>query len=75
MLGFQPVWALGSAGAIAAFSVLPGVDALTILAETDDGGANARAARRCARAWIAAGRETAIAMPGFAGDMNDLVMP
>jgi putative DNA primase/helicase len=75
MLGFQPVWALGSAGAIAVFPVLSGIDALTILAETDDSGANARGARRCARAWIAADREAAIVLPAIAGDLNDLVMP
>jgi putative DNA primase/helicase len=75
MLGFQPVWALGSAGAIAAFPVLAGIDCLTILAETDDRGANARGARRCARAWIAADREAAIVLPGIVGDLNDLVMP
>jgi putative DNA primase/helicase len=47
MLGFRPTWALGSAGAIAEFPVLPGIDGLTILAETDDGGANARAVKSC----------------------------
>jgi Toprim domain len=74
-LGFRPVWALGSANAIGAFPVLSGIDALTILAETDDSGDNARNARKCARAWVTAGREASIVMPGIAGDMNDLVMP
>jgi len=76
---FAPVWArteksgfaLGSAGAIATFPVLPGVDALTILAETDDSGANARAARACGNRWAAAEREVIIATPRVAGDMND----
>jgi hypothetical protein len=34
-LGYSPVWALGSAGAIAAFPVLPGIEAITIFAEND----------------------------------------
>jgi putative DNA primase/helicase len=61
-LGFAPVWALGSAGAIATLPVLSGIDSITILAETDDAGANARAARTCARAWVGAGREALIAI-------------
>jgi putative DNA primase/helicase len=71
MLGFRPVWALGSAGAIAEFSVLPGIDALTILAETDDSGANEKARRLCGNRWAAANREILIATPRVAGDMND----
>jgi len=70
-LGYRPVWALGSAGAIAQFSVLRGIDALTILAERDDGGANARAARTCGNRWVAAGRDILIATPKVDGDMND----
>jgi putative DNA primase/helicase len=70
-LGFRPVWALGSAGAIAAFPVLPGIDALTILAETDDSGANARAVKACGNRWAAAGCEVIVATPRVAGDMND----
>ena len=34
-LGFRPGWALGSAGAISAFPVLGGIEALTILEEND----------------------------------------
>jgi putative DNA primase/helicase len=73
MLGFRPIWALGSAGAIGAFPVLPGVDALTILAETDDSGANARVIRTCGNRWAAAKREIIVATPRIAGDMNDVV--
>jgi putative DNA primase/helicase len=72
-LGFRPVWALGSAGAIAEFPVLPGIDALTILAETDDSGANARALRACGNRWSAAGREIIVVTPRVGGDMNDAV--
>jgi putative DNA primase/helicase len=71
MLGFRPIWALGSAGAIASFPVLAGIDCLTILAETDDSGANARAAKACRDRWLSAGRELIIATPRVAGDMND----
>ncbi|OAF11782.1 hypothetical protein AYJ54_07940 [Bradyrhizobium centrolobii] len=69
-LGFRPVWALGSAGAIGTFPVLPGIDALTILAETDDGGANARAIKTCGTRWAAEQREVIVATPRAAGDMN-----
>lgn len=44
-LGFQPTWALGSAGAITSFPVLSGIEALTILAET--GAASQRAVDEC----------------------------
>jgi putative DNA primase/helicase len=70
-LGLRPVWALGSAGAIAEFPVLSGIDALTILAETDASGANARAVRACGNRWAAAEREIIVAAPRVAGDMND----
>jgi putative DNA primase/helicase len=70
-LGFRPVWATGSAVAIGEFPVLSGIDALTILAETDDGGANAKAVRACGTRWASAGREVIIATPRVAGDMND----
>jgi hypothetical protein len=74
-LGFRPVWALGSAGGIGPFPVLAGIDALTIFSETDKKGTNKKNARACAQRWVAAGREALIAVPGIAGDMNDLVMP
>lgn len=70
-LGFRPVWALGSAGAIGLFPVLPGIDGLTILAETDDSGANARAVKTCGNRWAAEQREIIVATPRAAGDMND----
>jgi hypothetical protein len=67
----RPVWALGSAGAIAAFPVLSGIDALTMLAETDDSGANAKAIRACGNRWAKAGREVIVATPYVRGDMNE----
>jgi putative DNA primase/helicase len=70
-LGFRPVWALGSAAAIGAFPVLSAIDGLTILAETDDSGANAKATKVCGNRWTAADREVIIATPRVVGDMND----
>lgn len=71
--GFRPTWALGSAGAIGRFPVLAGIDCLTILGETDDDGANARAMKACARCWIAAGREVLAVTPKGRGDLNDVL--
>jgi putative DNA primase/helicase len=69
--GFRPCWALGSAGAIATFPVLAGIEVLAILGEVDDGGANADAAKKCATRWTEAGREFFIVQP-IAGDLNDV---
>ena len=68
-IGFRPGWALGSAGAIAAFPVLPGIEALTIHAERDD--TNARAVEACAARWHRAGREITIIEPRIGSDLND----
>jgi hypothetical protein len=70
-LGFKPTWALGSAGAIAAFPLLSGIECLSLLAETDDGGANARAIEQCGNRWADAGREVIVIDPRCAGDVND----
>lgn len=72
-LGLRPVWALGSAGAIGAFPVLSGVEALTILEELDDSGANAKAIETCASRWQAAGREVLIVSPCQGGDVSDAI--
>ena len=45
---------------------------LTILGETDDGGANARAAKDCAQRWLAAGRRLVVE-PLVGGDANDVL--
>jgi hypothetical protein len=74
MLGLGPVWAIGSAGGIASFPVLSGIDVLTLMAELDDAGANARAIHACGQRWLDAGREVLTATPRF-GDMNDVVTP
>jgi putative DNA primase/helicase len=71
VFGLAPAWALGSAGGIAKFPVLSGIEALTILAETDDGGANERAIEECCNRWTAAGREVVGVTSMIGGDAND----
>lgn len=70
-LGLRPVWALGSASAIAAFPVLAGIEALTLFAEHDD--ASARSVEACARRWHDAGREVLINRPIGGKDLNDAI--
>jgi putative DNA primase/helicase len=72
LAGFRPVWALGSATAIAAFPVLSGIEAITVLGEVGDHGANRRAAQACAARWIEAGREALMVAPQVGGDLNDV---
>jgi hypothetical protein len=66
------VWTLGSAGAIATFPVLPGIEAINILGEIDDGGANRRAAQACAARWMKAGHEAFVIAPFSGGDLADI---
>jgi len=69
--GWQPVWACGSAGAIEKFSVLPGIESLTIFADADQVGLTAAAA--CQARWVDAGLECRILVPPEAGaDWNDV---
>lgn len=68
---FRPMWACVDAGNLEAFTVLAGIEALTIFADHDDAGLGA--ARECARRWRAAGREVRIRTPRTAGhDAADL---
>ena len=71
-LGLRPTWALGSAGAVAAFPVLGGVDRLNLLQENDD--ASERACEACAARWYAAGREVFFKQPKRGKDVNDALM-
>jgi hypothetical protein len=71
--GLRPCWALGSAGAIAKFPVLDGVQALTILGEKGCA-ENERAIEACGVRWQDAGREVEIIFPDVGKDMNDLLM-
>jgi hypothetical protein len=70
-MGLQPVWAAGSSSALAAFPVLPGVEALTILGEADTHMANLKAALAVERRWRTAGREVFYTISQFGKDMND----
>ncbi len=72
--GMKPVWALGSAGGIAGFPALPGVENLSIFADHDQAGLEA--ALTCARLWREAGAGVRIIRPRIAGsDFNDRVRP
>lgn len=72
-LGIRPVWALGSVDAIRGFPVLEGIEALSVLAETDDGGASERAAREVGTRWHRAGKSVEIIEPTVPGDLNDAI--
>jgi putative DNA primase/helicase len=69
-LGLRPSWALGSKGAIGAFPVLAGVEALTILAEPDA----EKETQICAARWHAAGREVIINRSRVGKDLNDALL-
>ena len=69
--GWSPVWAAGSAGAIAKFPILPGIEALTVFADADDKGAGLEAAHACARRWFQAGREATVQQPPAGTDWLD----
>jgi len=72
-LGFTPAWAVGDAGSIAKFPVLPGVDTLTILVDHDSTGR--AAALECSRRWTAAGKDVLRVVPTVEGaDMADVVV-
>jgi hypothetical protein len=59
--GWAPVWAAGSAGGIARFPILTGVQALTVFSDLDPVGT--RAAHACAARWRDAGCEAVIRPP------------
>ena len=70
----QPAWACGDAGHLAAFPVLAGIEALTVLVDHDANGAGQRAAAECAQRWKAAGREVIRLTPQKEGaDFSDVV--
>ena len=62
-------WALGSAGAVANFPVLPAIETLTFLQEND--AASAKAVETCASGWYEAGREVFINRANGGKDLND----
>jgi hypothetical protein len=67
---WSPVWAAGNAGAIAAFPVLRGVEALTIFADGDKAGT--KAATTCAERWRGEGREVTVRAAPAGLDWNDI---
>lgn len=70
VFGYCPAWAVGSAGAIAAFPVLPEIEHLFIFAENDRSGANENAIFECRERWAAAGKRVTAVRPSR-GDLND----
>ena len=72
--GHKPVWALGSAGAIARFPVVFGVGEIEIRADHDENGTSQRAAAECAKRWNATTHQRArIVIPKAVGtDFADI---
>jgi phage/plasmid primase-like uncharacterized protein len=76
----QPAWASGSAGNIKKFSLLSGIEALTLLVDNDRPDQHHRragqdAAAECAARWSAAVREvTRLTPKALDTDFNDLVV-
>ena len=73
MGGLGPIWAVGSAGAVAQFPVIRWPDKLIIVAESDDAGANRKASLQCAERWVRAGKDVQIFTPTIRGDANDVL--
>lgn len=70
----RPAWAIGSSSGIARFSLIAGVERLTILVDNDANGVGLSSAKECAKRWAAAGRAVALLTPQQIGtDFNDLV--
>ena len=68
-----PAWAACSAGGMAKFPVLAGVECITLLVDNDESGAGQRAAAECSARWTAAGRDVFRLMPNVTGqDFADL---
>jgi hypothetical protein len=73
-IGLRPMWATGSTALLAKFPVLPGIEALTIIADHDANGAGERAAAEVASRWREAGRETHVYLREVLGDFNDVFL-
>jgi phage/plasmid primase-like uncharacterized protein len=68
----RPAWAAGDAGGLETLPVIERVERLIVLVDHDENGRGQRAAEKCARRWIAAGKEVVQLMPRECGDFNDL---
>lgn len=67
----RPVWSLIDAGNLAAFPVLPGIEALTIAADNDPAGI--AAAEQCGATWALADVDVRLVLPPRPGaDLNDV---
>jgi hypothetical protein len=79
MMGFIPMWAMGSTTAIENFPVLPGVEHFTVIADHDIADAagkeaSQQAAHKVCQRWADAGREAATKTPKIPGqDANDII--
>lgn len=62
-VGFAPVWAALSAGAIATFPVLSGIESVTVFADNDESGTGLTTARACATRWARGGADARIVLP------------
>jgi hypothetical protein len=71
----QPAWAACTAGNMASFPVLAGIEALTLLVDNDQSGTGQRAAAACTARWLAAGCEVTRLTPNEAAtDFNDVAL-
>jgi hypothetical protein len=79
MMGFIPLWAMGSTTTMENFPVLPGVGHFTVITDHDIADAAGReasqqAANKVCQRWAYAGREATIKTPKIAGeDPNDII--
>jgi len=72
-LGYAPVWALGSVGAISFFPLIAGTKQLVILGER--GEASRQAIEMCGRRWRKAGHRVRVIMPNEGlSDLNDVLI-
>jgi putative DNA primase/helicase len=70
----EPVWACLDAGNLGTFSVLPGIESLTVFGDNDVSGVGQRAAMAAAQRWADAGRKAAVVMADCVGqDIADEV--
>jgi putative DNA primase/helicase len=69
--GWGAIWAAGSAGGIAKFPVLRGIECLTIFPDADDRGAGRKATETCTERWAAASREVQTIWPPGGQDWLD----
>src|SRR5207302_10520980 len=73
-LNFRPMWALGTAGELARFPVLSGIECLTILVDNDASGTGQASALECSRRWTSMGREVFRVVPTAVDtDMADII--